>query len=155
MTDFGSSYKSESSFMSSQQQETSFMSSQKQESSFMSSQKQESSFMSSKQQENYSASKQESFSSSSTLNRALEVRLFLFWVWLWNQLLSAGLELVLGHTEKSCIVLFYRQFSTKDKMKNHNLIQVLLWSLANITRIILIIFQFTICGKLCVTWCNK
>ena len=141
--------------MSSQQQETSFMSSQKQESSFMSSQKQESSFMSSKQQENYSASKQESFSSSSTLNRALEVGLFLFLVWLWNQLLSAGLELVLGHTEKWCFVSFYRRFSTNNKMKNHNLIQVLLWSLANITRIILIIFQFTISGKLCVTWCNK
>ncbi len=35
-----------------------------------------------------------------------------FQVWLWNRLLSAGLEPVLSQTEKSCIASDYRQFST-------------------------------------------
>ncbi len=34
-------------------------------------------------------------------------------VWLWNWLISAGLMLVLSQTEKSCIVLYYIQFSKK------------------------------------------
>ena len=40
-----------------------------------------------------------------------------FPVWLRNRLLSAGLELVLGQIEKSCIVSNYRQFSTNIKIK--------------------------------------
>ena len=43
--------------------------------------------------------------------------------WLQNQLLSAGLEPVLGNTEKSCIAVYYREFSTNIKKK---LTQVLL-----------------------------
>ena len=35
-------------------------------------------------------------------------------------LISAGLKSVLSSTEKSCIVSYYVQFSTKSKMKNHN-----------------------------------
>ena len=38
-----------------------------------------------------------------------------FPVWLPNRLLSAGLELVLSITEKSCIVSYYIQFSTSIK----------------------------------------
>ena len=38
-------------------------------------------------------------------------------VWLRNRLISAGLEPVLSHIEKSCIKSFYRQFSTIIKMK--------------------------------------
>ena len=37
--------------------------------------------------------------------------------WLPNRLISAGLEPVLSHTEKSFIVSYYRQFSTNNKMK--------------------------------------
>ena len=36
--------------------------------------------------------------------------------WLQNQLLSAGLEPVLGNTEKSCIAAYYREFSTNIKI---------------------------------------
>ncbi len=38
-------------------------------------------------------------------------------VWLRNRLISAGLELVLSHTLKSCITSNYRQFSTNIKLK--------------------------------------
>ena len=44
-----------------------------------------------------------------------------FPVWLQNQLISTGLEPVLSHTEKSCIVLYYIQFSMNIKMYNHNI----------------------------------
>ena len=44
-----------------------------------------------------------------------------FTVWLRNRLKSAGLEPILSHTEKSCIVSYYKQFSTNIKIK---LIQV-------------------------------
>ena len=40
---------------------------------------------------------------------------FVFLVWLQNRLISA----VLSHTEKSCIVLHYIQFSTNKQMYNH------------------------------------
>ena len=43
----------------------------------------------------------------------LVLLLYLFPVWLRN----AGLEPVLSQTEKSCIALNYRQFSTKNKIK--------------------------------------
>ena len=41
----------------------------------------------------------------------------LFPVLLRNRLLSAGLEQVLCHTEKSCKESYYRQFSTYNKIK--------------------------------------
>ncbi len=34
---------------------------------------------------------------------------------------SAGLELVLSHTEKASIISYYIQFSTIIKMQNHNI----------------------------------
>ena len=37
-------------------------------------------------------------------------------VWLRNRLISAGLEPVLSHTEKLCIVSYYIQFSSNIKM---------------------------------------
>ncbi len=43
-----------------------------------------------------------------------------------NWLLSAGLELVLSQTEKSCIASNYRQFSTNIKIKIIKLIPVLI-----------------------------
>ena len=44
-----------------------------------------------------------------------------FPVWLRNRLISAGLEPVLSHTEKSFIISYYIQFSTNIKMYNHNI----------------------------------
>ena len=41
----------------------------------------------------------------------------IFPVWLLNRLISAGLEVVLSHTEKLCIASYYRQFSTNIKIK--------------------------------------
>ena len=38
-------------------------------------------------------------------------------VWLRNRSLSAGLEQVLSHSEKSCIASYYRQFSMNIKIK--------------------------------------
>ena len=35
----------------------------------------------------------------------------LFPLWLRNRFISAGYELVLSHTKKSCIALYYRQLS--------------------------------------------
>ena len=35
-----------------------------------------------------------------------------------HRLISAGLEPVLGHTEKSCIASYYRQLSTNIKIKS-------------------------------------
>ena len=49
-----------------------------------------------------------------------------FPVWLRNRLLSAGLEPVLWYTEKLCIPLYYRQFSTNIIIKIIKLITVLL-----------------------------
>ena len=42
---------------------------------------------------------------------------YFFPVWLRNQLISSGLELVLSHTEKSCIMSYYFQFSTNIYIK--------------------------------------
>ena len=41
-------------------------------------------------------------------------------------MISAGLEPVLSHTEKSCIASYYRQFFTNIKIKITRLITVLL-----------------------------
>ena len=38
-----------------------------------------------------------------------------FPIWLQNRFISVKLEPVLSHTEKSCIALYYRQFSTNIK----------------------------------------
>ena len=46
--------------------------------------------------------------------------------WLSTRLISGGLELVLSHTEKSCIVSYYRQFFTNIKIKLLKLKPVLL-----------------------------
>ena len=43
----------------------------------------------------------------------------------YDQLISAGLEPVLSHSEKSCITLYYRQYSTYIKIKIIKLIPVL------------------------------
>ena len=48
---------------------------------------------------------------------------FTFLVWLWNRLLSAGLEPVLSHTEKLFIASYYKNFPHVYKIK---LIPVLL-----------------------------
>ena len=45
----------------------------------------------------------------------------IFPAWLQNRIISAGLEAVLSHTEKSCIISYYRQFSTKIKNKIHKI----------------------------------
>ena len=47
-----------------------------------------------------------------------------FPIWLQNRLISAGLELVLSHTENSYVASYYKQFSTNNK-KNIRLIQIL------------------------------
>ena len=49
-----------------------------------------------------------------------------FPIWLWNRLLSTGLEPVLSHTEKSCIASNYIQFSTNIKIKIIKSIPVLI-----------------------------
>ena len=46
----------------------------------------------------------------------LEILILIFAVWLRNLLISTGLKPVLCHTEKSCIVSYYIQFSTNIKM---------------------------------------
>ncbi len=43
-----------------------------------------------------------------------------FPVWLRNPIISAGLELVLTHTKKSCIASYYKQFSTNTYYLNKN-----------------------------------
>ena len=45
-------------------------------------------------------------------------------VWLRNLLISAGLEQVLSHTEKSCIASYNKQFSRNIKTKIIKLISV-------------------------------
>ena len=50
-----------------------------------------------------------------------------FTVLLQNRLISARLEPVLSHTQKSYIVSYYSQFSTNSKMKNQN-INVIVWA---------------------------
>ena len=47
-------------------------------------------------------------------------------VWLQNRLISGGLEPIISHTEMLCITSYYRQLSTKIKIKIINLILVLL-----------------------------
>ena len=56
----------------------------------------------------------------------------MFPVWLRNWLIFTGLELVLSHTEKSCIASYYREVFT---------------NLGN--------FHFNICGKLSIIWCDE
>ena len=68
-------------------------------------------------------------------------------------IISAGLEPVLSHTEKSCIATYYRQFLTR-------LIPVLLaWSfgLPGLTKLVIILFffHFDIRGKLSIIQCDK
>ena len=64
-----------------------------------------------------------------------------------NRWISAGLEPVLNHTEKSCIVLYYRQFSMNNKIKK-NLIFILLSAKAiyntmrKITKKLKVLFYF-------------
>ena len=55
----------------------------------------------------------------------------LFCVYLQIWLISAGLELVLSFTEKSCIILHYRQFPTNSKIKNHILDLIAVWGQQN------------------------
>ena len=43
-----------------------------------------------------------------------------------NRLISAGLELVLSHAEKSCIASYYTQFSENINIKIKKVILVLL-----------------------------
>ena len=47
--------------------------------------------------------------------------LLVLYVWLRNRSKSAGLKPVLSHTEKSCTVSYYIQFSTNIKMYKHNI----------------------------------
>ena len=53
------------------------------------------------------------------LNWAFAFRMALTGIplWLRNRLISAGLELVVSHSEKSCLASYYRQFSTNNKIK--------------------------------------
>ena len=62
------------------------------------------------------------------LDRHMHINLFTVWL-----RMSAGLEPVLSHTEKSYIEPYYRQFSG----------------------IILIIYSFTVCGKLSLIRCEN
>ena len=39
----------------------------------------------------------------------------------WKPIISAGLELVISHTEKWCIATYYNQFSTNINMYNHKI----------------------------------
>ena len=48
-----------------------------------------------------------------------------FQEWLRNRLISAGFELVLSLTEKSCIASFHRHFSTRNKIKIIKLVVML------------------------------
>ena len=52
----------------------------------------------------------------------------IFPIMLQNQTIFAGLEVVLSSTEKSCITSYYRQLSTKIKMKFIKLIPVGPWN---------------------------
>ena len=63
-------------------------------------------------------------------------------------MLTAGLELVLSHTEKSCIASNYRQFSMNIKIK-------IIKARANKTGFNPIIFHFDIRGKLSIIRCDK
>ena len=42
-------------------------------------------------------------------------------LWIRNRIISAGLEPVLSHTEKSCLPSYYRQFSMNIEIKNHKI----------------------------------
>ena len=74
--------------------------------------------------------------------------------------MSAGLEPVLGHTEKPCIALYNRQFTTIVKIGIMKLIPVLLARTfspirANKTAFNRIIFHFNIRGKLSIIRYDK
>ena len=62
-------------------------------------------------------------------------------------LFSADLEPVLSHTEKSCIALYYRQFSADVKIESIPVLLALTFG-PNKTGLNLIIFHFNIHGKL-------
>ena len=68
----------------------------------------------------------------------------LFPVSLQNQFISAGLEPVFRHTEKSCISLYYRQFSTIIRIKIIKSIPVLLaraFVPSGLTKLVFILFS--------------
>ena len=50
-----------------------------------------------------------------------------------NRLISVGLELVLSHTKKSCIVSYHGQFSENDKIKITSFVDPGLWPLISIS----------------------
>ena len=85
------------------------------------------------------------------------IMIYVFPVWLQNRLISAGLEPVLCHTGKLCIVSNYRQFSTFSKIKkNMKFVSPGHQPLgANKTGFNFIIFHFNICGKLSVIRWDK
>ena len=59
----------------------------------------------------------------------LTIYIKLFPVWLRNRSLSAELEPVLSHTERSCIASYYKQFYINIKIKTTELIPVLsMWA---------------------------
>ena len=71
--------------------------------------------------------------SSSNINKINVKKLvpYIFQYGIETDNISAGLDPVLSHTEKSYIVLFYRQFSTNIKIKIIRLIPVVLaWAFA-------------------------
>ena len=82
-----------------------------------------------------------------------------FPLWLRNRLMSAGLEPVFSHTEKSCIALYYRQFFTNIKMKIIKLIPVCCSGFCplepNKTCLSILFFYFDIRGKLSNIRCDK
>ena len=68
---------------------------------------------------------------------------------------------IYGHTDKSCIASFYRQFSMSIKIQIIKLINtqfcyptVLRTLGVNKTGCYLVIFQFNICGKVSIIRCN-
>ena len=75
-------------------------------------------------------------------------RIIIVPLWLWNRLISRGLEPVLSHTEKSCIASNYRQFSTNHK-NNISFVSPGLRPLgSNKICFLLIIFHFNVHRKL-------
>ena len=76
-----------------------------------------------------------------------------FPVWPRNLLVSAGLEPVVSLTEKLCIVLDYRLFSSNYKLKKH--ITVTSFVSMAFGAINLIGFSFTIYGKESIIRCDK
>ena len=73
-----------------------------------------------------------------------------------NPLVSAGLESVLSHTEKSCIASYYRQFSMIIKIKKFKInTNFVIPGLRPLTKLNLIILYFDIRGKLSIIRCDK